>query len=283
MLLLAVPAGACNDRARGEACEAAWAAPIREVDAASAALDAIAADGGVREREAAAAAANARSRMRALTIRREDALGYPQKVRPLVRRGRMLFTAMTPLRPEEEGGLVRIPYDLEMQGDARALANTLRALYDQPVALTIERLEVNITDERLHRAAVKARVRVWSWREVPAPAETPEPAASFRAAIAEVAPPAACAGRASAGAAAWKERRETLLGRTEEARRLGQLERREAAAAEMLRMAGDLVRRRDDDRAAWSAHADALVARARAEVTGMAELRFRTNGEPEWR
>lgn len=227
------------------------------------------------------------AKLAALTIADRDVLSYPDRVKGRVAAGKMRLASMTPLRAEAAegalaGSLKAIAYDLEVQGDYRAVAKMIAAVYDQPKAIFVDRLEVNISDEYKKWATVRARVHVYA--PVAAPPSAPSaPSDAFTAATAPAAPPEGCDGIESPAAQQVEAARAALAARAPDAAMVAELNRRAASSEAKAALAADLVQRRDDNRAAFGSRADELVQKAKDAVAGFAELRFKPNGEPDWR
>ena len=287
VLLVLLGAGCGKDTEKRAACEKAWGARLAALTEQQRLLDEAAVGVADRMKAVDAAAKGAEAKIVALTVAERDVLSYPDRVKGRVAAGKMRLASMTPLRAEAAEGplagkLKSIGYDLEIQGDYRAVAKTVAALYDQPKAIFLDRLEVNISDEYKKWATVRAQVRVYSPVAQPAalPAAPPE---AFIAAIAPFAPEGCESTATDPAALNAEEARARLAARTAEASSAAELQRREAANEARTALATDLVRRRDDNRAAFTSRADELVTKAKDAVTGFAELRFKANGEPDWR
>lgn len=270
------------------ACESAWGARLAALTEQQRLLDDTIASAPERTEAVEAAARIADATLAALTVAERDVLTYPDRVKGRVAAGKMRLASMTPLRAEAAegalaGALKTIAYDVEVQGDYRAVAKMIAAVYDQPKAIFVDRLEVNISDEYKKWATVRARVHVYAPLAAPATGTPAGPTEEFTAATAPASPPAGCEGIESPAAQQAETARAALAARAQEAAVAAELVRREAASEARTALAADLVRRRDDNRAAFTSRADELVRKAKEAVAGFAELRFKANGEPDWR
>lgn len=287
LLFLVVGTGCGKDTEKRAACEKAWGARLAALTEQQRLLDEATAGSADRMKAVEAAAKATEAKIVALTVADRDVLSYPDRVKGRIAAGKMRLASMTPLRAEAAEGplagkLKSIGYDLEIQGDYRAVAKTVAALYDQPKAIFVDRLEVNISDEYKKWATVRAQVRVYSPVTLPATSTaTPPPPEAFVAATT----PFVQEGCDSTDPAALQAEdvRARLAARAGEASSAAELKGREAANEARIALATDLVRRRDDNRAAFTTHADELVTKAKDAVTGFAELRLKADGEPDWR
>lgn len=237
-----------------------------------------------RRKDAEKALAAAEKRLAKLTIKREEAAGsYPDRIKGRVVSSKMRVGTIQPLRQEPGKPLAAVRFDVEIQGDFKRAAKTIAALYEQPKAFFLDKLEVNIADERKAWSFVKAQFHVYSVTEppeAPAPPEEWDVPAAYAAALAW-APAAECAAvPAPPELAAVRARLQEL---DSVARATRAVEALEESAKARDAIADDLVRRRDDDRAMWTAHSDELVEKSRKSITGVAELRFNDKGEPDWK
>ena len=270
-------------RKRAEACAAAWEAGLATMGDQAATLDAAEPALAQRLRDAKKEAAAAEKRLAALTIRRQDAQrAYPDRLKARVASARMRMATVQPVREEPEKPLGTIRFSAEIQGDHRRVSKTIEALYRQPKAFFLDRVEVNILDERTRRTQLRIEFHVHhitdGMEEVP---EDSGRSPSFEAALAWAAPAGCQAGEDAA--ARLESARAALAEREALASRVHRVERVEATVKARGELADDLVRRRDDDRAMWAAYADQLVENAKSSVTGIAELRFDDEGDPDWK
>lgn len=277
--------GGCGGGAaqkQADACAAAWQGGIVAAQEQARALAEAEPLLEQRRKDAEKAAAAVEKRLAALTIRREEAAtSYPEKVKGRVVSSKMRVGTIQALREESGKPLAKLRFDVEIQGEYKRAVKTLAALYEQPKAFFVEKVEVNIADERKGWAIMKVQFHVASLT-APAPPLPPDPGlpAAFTAARAW-APAAECASypvpqEMAAGRAALQEKEAV-------ARSVRAIEVLEEAVQVRTAIADDLVRRRDDDRAMWTAFSDEIVQKARTSVTGVAELRFNDKGEPDWK
>ncbi len=271
---------ACSHGAdRSAACVAAWNGRAATIDAATKELDD--AEAGVAGREAAARVAREEieKQLVATTVRYEDRETYPEKLKGVVAKQKMRLATMTPMKREAGKPAPAIRYDLEIQGEYKHVARTIAALYEQPKVFLFDRVEVNITDTFKKWSIVKAQGWVYEL-----PPDAPTAVAAQPAPIADEGAPPECQGLprpALAEAVAGK--RAALEARAEARSRVAAMAELEARVAARRALLADLVRRRDDNRAAFTSHSDELVRRAQGAVTLLGELRFKPNGEADWR
>lgn len=235
-----------------------------------------------RKKDAQKALVGVEKRLAGLTIRREDAaFAYPDRIKARVASARMRSSSVETGREEPGKPLAAVSFDLEFQGPYGNISKAVAALYDQPKAFFLDRVEVNIVDERRKMSTVKARFRVYRLTEgAPKPADDLGLPTAVSEALAwqapaecdpETAPPELAAVMAE------------LQAGEPVARSLRLVEALEESVKTRGAIAEDLVRRRDDDRASWTSHSDELVQNAKRSVTGLAELRFNAKGEPDWK
>lgn len=267
---------------QADACAAAWQGGITAVQEQTAALAEAEPLLEQRKKDAQKAAVAIEKRLDGLTIKRDEAVSaYPDKIKGRVISAKMRVGTIQPLRQEQGKPLAKVRFDVEIQGEFKRAAKTISALYEQPKAFFLERVEVNIADEQKGWAILKVQFHVNTLTEPP-PAIPPEPGppAAYSDALAwtpaaecatHPAPPEVAAGRTSL------QEKEAL------ARAVRAVELLEASVKARTAIADDLIRRRDDDRAMWTPHADAIVEKAKTSVTGVAELRFNEKGEPDWK
>ncbi len=270
-------------REKVQACEAALNARLAAIQAAAAAVDSAESEGAARIAAAEQSAKAADKRLAKVTIPYKDVLSYPDRLKERIAAGKMRFVSATPLRAEGGSPLKALRYDVELTGDYRAVAKTLRALYEQPVALFVDRVEVNVTDEYRKQATVRMQVFV---HEMPKPIQSVPPgkgpSPAWSAAIAKVTPDE-CAGISSRLASEIETARAALEARGEAAEKARVVEDRENLAKARAALADELLAKRDDNKAAFTSRADELVEKAKTSVAGLAELRFTASGEPDWR
>lgn len=263
---------------KSAACLAAWKGRVETIDAATKALDD--AEAGLAGRESAARAAREEieKQLLATTVRYEDRETYPEKLKGLVAKQKMRLATMTPMKREAGKPAPAIRYDLEIQGEYKNVARTLAAFYEQPKVFLFDRVEVNITDTFKKWSIVKAQGWVYELPEAPAAVATkPAPVADEGAPPeCEALPPPALAQEVAGKRAALEARAETRS-------RVAAMAEVEARLAARRALLADLVRRRDDNRAAFTSHSDELVRRAQGAVTLLGELRFKPTGEADWR
>lgn len=279
-LLTLLLAGCGPDKEKVAACQSAWDARIAAVAAQSTLLDDAQ---GFDEKSVADATKAAQKRLETLTVTHRDRDMYPERLKGVVASAHMRLGSITPTRQDPPGKALRsVRYDFEISGDYRAIAKTVAALYAQPKAFFLDSLEVNITDEYRKLATLKGTAWVYELdlpNESAPAAGAPSPA--FNAAIAKAAAPAECQGvKDKEWAEKWEGARAALASRADQAGGAKIVEDRKAAAASLASMADDLLKRRDDNKAQFTTHADELVGKAKAAVTGLAELKFGSNGEP---
>lgn len=287
LFLLFTSAGCGKGAEKEAACVAAFDARYASVVEQQRLLDEALAGEPERTKALESAAKAVDAKLVSLTVADRDVLSYPDRVKSRVAAGKMRLASMTPLRSTAAegalaGSLKTIGYDLEIQGDYRAVAKMLAAVYDQPKAIFVDRLEVNISDEYKKWATVRAQVRVYS--PVAPPGALPAaPAEAFTAVTSPFVPEGCASTTTDPIALQTDDVRATLAARAAEASAAAVMQQREAANEARTALATDLVRRRDDNRAAFTSHSDELVTKAKAAVTGFAELRLKANGEPDWR
>ena len=267
---------------KAAACRAAWTERTTAIRSEADSLTAFEAEAAAKRTAIDKTAAEAEKRLRAMTVSREEAVtSYPDKMKARVVAGKMRLGFLTPTREEQGKPVAQLRFDIEVQGDYRAVAKTIAAIYDQARVVLFDRLEVNITDEYKKWSVVKGRIRLFQLTEAAPPVTlTGGVAASYSAALA-TAKPAECDGMPEA--AAFDAAIAELRKREPAAKLKKELEERDAAAKARAAIADDLVRRRDDNRAIWTAHTDELVEKAKGSVGGLAELTFKENGEPDWK
>ncbi|HUR28100.1 MAG TPA: hypothetical protein VM509_07930 [Planctomycetota bacterium] len=285
VVLAAVALGGCGGGAaqkQADVCAAAWDGGVTAVNGEIAVLDEAGPVLAQRKTDADKAVSAAEKRLAGLTIKRDEALAsYPDKVKGRVVSAKMRVGGIQPMREESGKPFAPIRYDLEIQGEHARVSKALAALYEQPKAIQLDRVEVNITDERKGWAITKVQFRVFTLTEPqPAPAAEPAVPASYTAALAW-APAGDCA--TAPVPSSMTEARAALQEREAIAKSVRSVEAIEDVAKSRNALADDLVRKRDDDRALWTAHADSIVENAKKSVTGLAELRFNAKGEPDWR
>lgn len=285
LLLAATVVAGCSGGAaqkQADVCAAAWQGGITAAQETATALNDAEPLLEQRKKDAEKAAVAIEKRLAALTIRREEAVvSYPDKVKGRVVSAKMRVGSIQALREESGKPLAKVRFDVEIQGEYKRFVKMLAALYEQPKAFFLEKVEVNIADERKGWAIVKVQfhVNMLTASAPPLPADPGLPAA-FTSALAWV-PAAECASHPApaemaAGRAALQEKEAV-------ARAVRSVEVFEEAVKARTAIADDLIRRRDDDRAMWTSHSDEIVEKAKTSVTGVAQLRFNEKGEPDWR
>ena len=267
-------------------CARVWTARAGALDAVSKELDA--AEAGIADREVAAKQRGdeVEKKLAALTVAYQDRESYPDRIKGVIAKQKMRLGNMSPMKRELGKPAVAIRYDLEIQGEYKNVAKAIAALYDQPKAFLLDRVEVNITDNYKKWAIVKAQGWVYEMPDLAAAAPVVSPeSAALAASIGDPGATPECDGvtPAPASAADAEAKRTALAARRDVTKRLDALAALEARVASRAALLDDLVRRRDDNRAAFSSHSDELVRRAQSAVTLLAELRFKANGEPDWR
>ena len=271
---------ACSHGAdKSAACVAAWNGRVAAIDAATKALDE--AEAGVAGRESAARAAREEieKQLVATTVRYEDRETYPEKLKGVVAKQKMRLAAMTPMKREAVKPAPAIRYDLEIQGEYKNVARTIAALYEQPKVFLFDRVEVNITDTFKKWSIVKAQGWVYEL-----PPDAPAAVAAKPAPVADEGTPPECEGLPPPPMAEEVAGKRAALEARADARiRVTAMAEVEARVAARRALLADLLRRRDDNRAAFTSHSDELVRRAQGAVTLLGELRFKPNGEADWR
>ena len=276
-------AGCAQDKQKVAACDDAWRARIAVVEAQTSALDKVAA---LDDKAADAAVKAAASKIDAIAIAHRDVDVYPDRVKPLVAKAKMRLASMSATHVDPPGQALRaVKYDFEIQGDYRALPKTLAALYAQPKAFFIDKVELNITDE--YRKWCSLKGTVWVYQFDPPPPKTAPGGVlpdGFAAATADAAAPAECTGVRgdSSLPQKWQTERAALAARSEEAKGASAKRQHADDAGAWGKMAEDLVHRRDDNKALFLAHADELVNKTKASVAGVEDLKFNGKGEPEY-
>jgi hypothetical protein len=278
--LLAACGGTAAQK-QADACAAAWQGGIAAAEDLTQTLT----DGepllDQRRKDTEKALLAAEKRLAALTIKREEAAtAYPDRVKGRVVSSKMRVGTIQAMRQEPGKPLAAVRFDVEIQGDYKYVSKTLAALYEQPKAFFVDRVEVNITDERKSWSLLKVQFHVFSVTEAApaAPADAGLPAA-YSSAL-SWAPAPECA--SSAPPAELAAARARLQDKEAAARGARAVDALDEIVKARVAIADDLVRQRDDDRAMWMAHSDELVEKSKTSVTGVAELRF-TKGEPDWR
>lgn len=285
VVIVAVALGGCGRTAaqkQADVCASAWEGGIAAARDQLASLTAAEPLLAQRKADANKSVAAAEKRLVGLTIKRDEAnSSYPDKVKGRIASAKMRVGGIQPMREESGKPFAPIRYDLEIQGEHKRFAKALVALYDQPKAVLFDRVEVNITDDRKGWSISKVQFRVFTLTEPqPAPPADAGLPAAYAAALAWT-PAADCA--AAPAPATIAETRAALQAKEAIARQIRAIEAIEEIAKARNTLADDLVRKRDDDRAIWTAHADSIVENAKKSVTGVAELRFNAKGEPDWK
>jgi hypothetical protein len=266
-------------------CEAAWSARADQVESAAKALDAEATGGEERRAAALASIGESDHRLQGLTVQYKDRESYPERVKAVVAKQKMRLSTMNAVRREPGVPLGAIRYELEIQGDYRSVVKTIAGLYDQPKVFVIDRVEVNITDVLRKWAVVKVQARVFEMPDgplvVPPPAAPPWDVVAAHAGAppecgAGATPPAALAARINGA-------RASLAAKADAAADASATLSQEGVAAAHAKLGDDLVRKRDDNKAAYTSRSDELLKKAETAVAGLAELRIKPDGEPDWR
>lgn len=269
-------------RQQAATCAAAWS---EGVATARAQIDALVkAEGTLEQRtkDAQKASTAVEKRLARLTIRREDAaFAYPDKIKARVAAGRMRLTSIETGREELGKPLAAVSFDVELQGAYGNVSRAIAALYDQPKAFFLDRVEVNILDERRKLSHVKASFHVYRLTEgAPKPGDDPGTPKGWNDALAWSAP-AEC--KPESAPPELEAAKAELRAKEPLAKAVRAVEVLEESVKSRGGAADDLLARRDDDRASWTAYSDELVKKAKGSVTGLAELRFDAKGEPDWK